>query len=249
MDNPHDKHTNFGLLKDPADERDLLWRAVVAPQPVSVPKSFKLGSLGPVLDQGQEPMCVAFSSATLKMHQEFKEHKKYYSFDPVWLYSECKKIDGIPHIDGTYLRTALKIINERGYLARAERYKLKKDASFKIERYVRLTSLQQIKEALYHVGPVLFGIMVDESIYKPNRLGVIPEPGGATFGGHAMCIVGYDDNKKCEKSRGAFYVKNSWGPKYGAKGYIWIPYSHFTYYADWDAWRAVDAKDLLVEAW
>lgn len=245
MDN-NNKNINFGLLKDPADGRDLLWRAAVAPQSVSVPTSFKLSSLGPVLNQGQDPMCVAFSSATLKMHQEFKEHKKYYSFDPAWLYYECKKIDGIPNIGGTYLRTALKIIQEFGYLARAERYKLKKDASFKIEKYVRLTSIQQIKEAIYHVGPVLFGIEVDEGIYSPNRLGVIPEPGGKSLGGHAMCAVGYDDNKKCGNSRGAFYVKNSWGSNYGARGYIWIPYTHFNHYSDWDAWRSVDAKDLII---
>ena len=235
-----------GYLSDPVDERDLLWRSVVAPQSVSVPARFTLSSLGPVLDQGDKPMCVAYSSATLKMQQEFKEHKKYYSFDPEWLYSECKKIDGSPNIDGTYLRTALQIVQNRGYLAKAERYKLKQDTSFKIEKYVRLMSVQQIKEAIYHVGPVVFGITVDSGIYSPDRSGVIPDPNDDIIGGHAMCAVGYDDNKKCGASRGALYVKNSWGDNYGSRGYIWIPYSHFDHYPGWDAWRSVDAKDLIL---
>jgi len=243
------ENNNFGqgFLSDPDDDRDLLWRAVVAPQSVSVPTKFRLSALGSVLNQGSEPKCVAFSSASLKMHQEFKEHKKYYTFDPHWLYAECKKLDGIPNEDGTYIRVALKIMQDRGYLAKAERYKLKDDTNFKIEKYVRLRSKQQIKEAVYHVGPVLFGIIVDEGIYSPVR-GVVPEPRGKTLGGHAMIIVGYDDKKKCEKSRGAFLVKNSWGKEYGSKGFIWLPYSHFDHYEGWDAWRSVDKSDLLIDS-
>ena len=40
-------------------------------------------------------------------------------------------------------------------------------------------------------------------------------------GGHAMCIVGYDDSKG---SAGAFQVRNSWGTYWGASGYWWISY-------------------------
>jgi len=236
----------FGFIKDPVDERDLLWRSVVAPQSVSVPTKFRLSALGKVLNQGQHPFCVAYSSASLKMHQEFKEHKKYYTFDPDWLYAECKKLDGIPDQDGTFLRVALQIIQDRGYLAKAERYKLKNDTGFKIEKYVRVTSKQQIKEAVYHIGPVVFGITVDEGIYAPVR-GVIPEPSSSVIGGHAMIITGYDDNKKCQGSTGAFLIKNSWGKEYGSRGYIWLPYSHFDHYSDWDAWRSVDSTDLLIE--
>ena len=243
-ENTENTACGLGFVNDPEDARDLVWRACVAPQSVSVPKKFRLSALGRVLNQGAEPKCVAFSTASLKMHQEFKEHKKYYTFDPHWLYGECKKVDGIPDVGGTYLRVALKIVQENGYLAKAERYKLKKDTGFKIEKYVRLTSKQQIKEAIYHVGPVVFGIAVDEGIYKPVR-GIVPEPGGENLGGHAMTITGYDDNKKCQGSRGAFLIKNSWGRNYGSKGYIWLPYSHFDHYEGWDAWRSVDTTDLL----
>ena len=119
----------FGFLKDKKDDRDLLWRAVVAPQSVSVPTKFKLSATGKVLNQADKPWCVAYSTASMKMYHEFVSHKKYYAFDPAWLYSECKKVDGYDG-DGTYIRVAMKIIQDCGYIAKAERYKLKKDTYF-----------------------------------------------------------------------------------------------------------------------
>ena len=45
-----------------------------------------------------------------------------------------------------------------------------------------------------------------------------------TVGGHAMCIVGYDDSKGIS---GAFKVRNSWGPFWGDHGHVWIGYETF----------------------
>lgn len=241
-------NVGLGFIPDPEDERDILWRAAVAPQRISMPAKFKISSLGAVLNQGDKPHCTAYATATLKMHQEFKEHKKYYTFDADGLYAIAKTKDGIPDVDGTYLRVVLNEVQNTGFLAKSERYKLKDDTLFKIQKYVRLKSTQQIKEALYHVGPVVFGITLDEGIYSPDRYGVIPEPNDKTIGGHAMAIVGWNDTKKCQGSKGAFLVKNSWGKEYGAKGYIWYPYSHFDHYTGWDAWRSIDADELVTPA-
>lgn len=227
----------LGYAPDEKDDRDHLWRQAVLLTKIPLPPRFVRKRLGRVLNQGEHPHCVAYSAATLKMHQEKREHGSYLDFDPNWLYSECKKRDGIPRQDGTFLRVALQILNETGYLLKD------KSASYKIEKYVRLTSVQQIKEAVYTVGPVVFGITVDTGIYNPNASGIIPQPNDDTVGGHAMTICGYDDNKACGKTKGAFLIKNSWGTDYGLKGYVWMPYSHFTAYNDFDAWRTVDAVD------
>lgn len=43
------------------------------------------------------------------------------------------------------------------------------------------------------------------------------------LGGHAMCVVGYDDSRE----GGAFEVQNSWGRNWGNEGYTWIRYKDF----------------------
>ena len=48
----------------------------------------------------------------------------------------------------------------------------------------------------------------------------MPEPRETIMGGHAVCIVGYDDNK------GTFKVRNSWSEKWGDKGYCYFPYKY-----------------------
>lgn len=47
---------------------------------------------------------------------------------------------------------------------------------------------------------------------------------GNNRGGHAMCIVGYDDTIG---ATGAFKVRNSWGVNWGDNGYCWISYESF----------------------
>ena len=44
-----------------------------------------------------------------------------------------------------------------------------------------------------------------------------------SLGGHAMVVIGYDDNKY----GGAFEILNSWGTAWGNGGYIWVKYSDF----------------------
>jgi hypothetical protein len=45
----------------------------------------------------------------------------------------------------------------------------------------------------------------------------------AGFGGHAMCVIGYDDFKFGQE--GGFQIMNSWGPdKWGKNGIAWVSY-------------------------
>jgi outer membrane protein assembly factor BamB len=47
---------------------------------------------------------------------------------------------------------------------------------------------------------------------------------GTNRGGHAVCIVGYDDNKMTNDGPGAFRLVNSWGTGWGNQGYWWMSY-------------------------
>ncbi|GAB5473387.1 MAG: hypothetical protein Mars2KO_14860 [Maribacter sp.] len=81
-----------------------------------------------------------------------------------------------------------------------------------------------VKRSLVNGNPVIIGFKVENSffsaknVYEPDNLG--------TEGGHAMCLIGYDD----EKYGGAFEVVNSWGPAWGNDGFMWIRYADFPKY-------------------
>jgi C1A family cysteine protease len=47
---------------------------------------------------------------------------------------------------------------------------------------------------------------------------------GKSRGSHAVCIVGYDDNKQTADGPGAFRLVNSWGTDWGNAGYCWMSY-------------------------
>jgi C1A family cysteine protease len=46
------------------------------------------------------------------------------------------------------------------------------------------------------------------------------------FGGHAMCVIGYDDRKE----GGAFQIMNSWGNDWGVNGIGWVLYKDFKHF-------------------
>ncbi len=95
-----------------------------------------------------------------------------------------------------------------------------KEASFKINA---------TKKAIAEGYPILLCFIVPKSFYKP---GAVWSPNAADsgpsgqHGRHAMCVVGYDDNK----AGGSFRVLNSWGDEWADGGYVWIKYAD---YAKW----------------
>jgi hypothetical protein len=67
------------------------------------------------------------------------------------------------------------------------------------------------------VIPPSFHGLYDKDLWLPS------ERFARIYGGHAMCIVGYDDNK----DNGSFEIQNSWGTIWGNSGFIWVRYSDF----------------------
>jgi len=86
-------------------------------------------------------------------------------------------------------------------------------------------------------GPSVAGVGVYESWMTPavDKTGVIPMPKKSEelLGGHAICIVGYDDKKK------RFKFKNSWSRSWGDDGYGYLLYTYMTKYG-MDCWSGKD---------
>jgi cathepsin L len=77
-------------------------------------------------------------------------------------------------------------------------------------------SVANIKQALCQYGPVTVSVRATPA-FQAYASGVFNEhdPGNTN---HAILVVGWDDSK------GAWLIKNSWGPDWGESGYMWIAY-------------------------
>jgi hypothetical protein len=64
----------------------------------------------------------------------------------------------------------------------------------------------------------------------PTNANVMVGQSGSYVGGHAVTIVGYDDNKVYgvgPAEKGAFKLANSWGTNWGNRGFFWVSYEYF----------------------
>jgi hypothetical protein len=64
--------------------------------------------------------------------------------------------------------------------------------------------------------------MQGREVWKPTK----SDYNQRGFGGHAMCVIGYDDYK----AGGAFQIMNSWGPGWGKEGVAWVSYEDFDHF-------------------
>jgi C1A family cysteine protease len=89
-----------------------------------------------------------------------------------------------------------------------------------------LGQLHQMQGCLAQGYPFVFGFSVYESFMSPDvaTTGKVPLPprGEQLIGGHAVLAVGYDDAIQ------SFIVRNSWGTRWGVKGYCMMPYAYLT---------------------
>jgi len=206
--------------------------------------------MSPVRDQGDEGICVAFATASgMKEYQEMLDYSKIVVLSPRFVYSECKKIDGMPDAEGTTVRMAMKVIKTKGVCREKfwpysphQRTRAKKEANtdakkFRVLTYARILNLNELRLSLYSKGPCVIGVEVFEG-FMMTKTGVVPMPreNESPLGGHAICAVGYDDREKLIK------FKNSWSEKWGRKGFGFLPYAYIERYM-MDAWSSVDIED------
>lgn len=93
---------------------------------------------------------------------------------------------------------------------------------FRINHWFKVDerNLNDIKGQIYAGNPVIVGMNISDEFHRLSGKQIYNDlSDSANNQGHAMVIVGYDDNKK------AFKLINSWGTAWGDNGFGWVSYS------------------------
>jgi hypothetical protein len=98
--------------------------------------------------------------------------------------------------------------------------------------------LTDMKAVLAQEVPLIIGYEVfsNHSSSSVTQTGVLPPPSYMSVGGHAICLCGYDDIKQ------HFIFKNSWTPRWGDKGFGYLPYSYIVQRKASDMWSIIAAE-------
>lgn len=207
------------------------------------------------LNQGKQGSCVAWASAyaarTILESMRTGKNPNSVRFSPSFMYNQIS-IDKNT-CQGSYIKLAMDNMMGIGAVPfndfkynqndcnRKPGEQLKARAqAYKIRGFQRLTDKKSlgpaaemlaIKQNLANGSPVIIGMMVGGSFMQnmmgrdawiPTRL----DYNKRGFGGHAMCVIGYDDYKE----GGSFQIMNSWGEDWGNKGVAWVRYSDFKFF-------------------
>ena len=201
-------------------------------------------------NQGEQGSCVAWSSAyaarTIMEAASAGVDPNSIAFSPAYLYNQIK----MANCQGSLLPDAMQTMLKDGAVPlklfpynpndcerQPDGQMRSFAAQYRTRGFQRLTKsgddhavdFVAIKQNLAAGAPVVIGMMVPSSFMQPMMGKKVWQPDAddnpdhGTMGGHAMCVIGYDDNL----AGGAFQVMNSWGSEWGENGLGWIRYADF----------------------
>ncbi|MCX7999777.1 MAG: cysteine protease, partial [Leptospiraceae bacterium] len=204
--------------------------------------------LPPAGFQGKQGSCVAFATSyAVQSYYEFLSRRKFFSdwnslkiggfinpktvFSPAFVHSSLTKgrDTGVTYFDAlNFLTNVGSVPWERmpydplnfqkpdpRLNELAENYRIR---GF---RRVNFLNIEEIKTFLVNREPVLVGIIVYSNLQELKEHEVYSNHSGKPLGGHAVVLVGYDDEKN------AFLFLNSWGSNWADSGYGWIDYNWY----------------------
>lgn len=200
-------------------------------------------------NQGKQGSCVAWSSAfaarTIIESASTAADPNSVAFSPAFLYNNI----GLDGCQGSYIIRAMEFMTNKGSVPYNDfpydENDCSRQASSSLESaaaqnrmhgFNRLTTdegtdginLRAIKEHLAKDAPVVIGMMVGGSFMQDMMGQKVWHPNDEDyrqmgFGGHAMCVIGYDDRLE----GGAFQIMNSWGSEWGQDGIGFVRYGDF----------------------
>ena len=230
----------YKLKPDAPDFRD---RVMLAPPFKGIlPSSVDLRPQSPpIYDQGELGSCTAnaIGAALDFMHKLDNPGAGFFGPSRLFIYFNERNMEGTVSEDaGASIRDGIKSVNRDGackeitwpydvsqFAVKPSDAAVLEATSFQAVTYQRVPILLPMVKAALAAGlPVVCGITVYESFEGEDvaKTGIVPMPDTAKeqlLGGHAVCIVGYDDASK------TFTVRNSWGDSWGDKGHFHLPYA------------------------
>ena len=221
-----------------------------------LPKSYSLRKYAPEPHQQVGNSCVGFTVAYAAMSIQYnkelgvtsKTDKKYFAFDPYFIYSMISSKYYYDCREKTYMYDALKALENYGckrlwtvpFLdcknkATTESYSFAKPFRVKgtynipketIKNGPKVISI--LKQTLNYGRVPVLGIKITNTMASTDFAdGTVKKNGlwkpsfyDKEAGGHAVSIIGYNDYK----FGGCFEIMNSWGSDYGDNGFMWIKY-------------------------
>lgn len=193
--------------------------------------------LGPVRDQGARGTCLAF--AVTAAHEQARRRLRGSDEGDLGeeiLYWLCKQIDGDGR-SGTYPRSVAGALSQTGQSAAAlwpyDPDRDESSASYAPPAAALVAASMRranIRDVPIDLGMLRTTIRADQVLVLGLELwdgffadhgGTLTEPSSGEFlgEGHAVVVVGFDDNT------GELLLRNSWGPTWGDRGHGRLPYS------------------------
>ncbi|MGV0985007.1 MAG: C1 family peptidase [Limnohabitans sp.] len=216
----------LGAIPSPIDERDypiaMLYASMGIEEPLAVPLAYNVPhALPPVLNQGNKPQCVAYSSECMKAYEDRIDQGRWFPFDEDRFFA---RIGGGPN--GAFLRAAFDEMRSTGYPldggGGASQHKIR-------AYYAVPVTKASVQAAIMSFGVIVIGFHWSNSWFSPQGNGQL-RPFSSLAGGHAIAAVGWD-------SRG-LRLRNSWGSAWGRSGDCWLPWSQLGH--AFEVFKAVD---------
>lgn len=216
----------------------------------------------PIEDQGNLGSCTANAGAGLIEYYERRAFGEHLDASRLFLYKVTRKLLHWTGDTGAWLRTTMKAMvlfgippeefypydiskfdDEPGAFCYAFAQNYQAIRYFKLDK-IGVSSTQllgRLKNFLAAGYPAMFGFTVYNFGNEKGEF-EFPGPNDPLQGGHAVVAVGYDDNRKIGKDKGAIKIRNSWGVNWGEGGYGWLPYAYIEAGLADDFWSLFKSK-------